>query len=439
MLKTVILLILLLGIISITSIKINVHSSHAITSKNQIKSKYSLDEIDPETKTIIDESKNSMNKSWNAELFQSETSYSYNFIQSMDHIDNLSAEYGDLFGNTLLSFISPDQFKKMIGSKGVSLPIKLYLDELKDKTRNAARKQIAFDGSLPTSYDWISTNNRLGYPTIQGTPKYQGICGSCYAHAASTLYEAYLCMNNSTNCRSLSANLVTSCNPQNNQRFIYSPRITSYKLTNAIDGCDGGSPYVALHYMRLGITVRNEETNQMCKIVDGVEILKSSTAFCVDTSLYTTTIQRYKVSIFSIPYVNNIESDASNSFKLKEYIYKHGPAMVKMDASKLQYYTGGTIDNDSLCNGEATQSVVIVGWKEDADGNEVWIIRNSWSTLWGEEGYLFVKIEGDICRLQANAMLISNYIDAPSDRVPVYVSDEANNETINSSKRPVDI
>ena len=434
MLKTVILLILLLGIISITSIKINVHSSHAITSKNQIKSKYSLDEIDPETKTIIDESKNSMNKSWNAELFQSETSYSYNFIQSMDHIDNLSAEYGDLFGNTLLSFISPDQFKKMIGSKGVSLPIKLYLDELKDKTRNAARKQIAFDGSLPTSYDWISTNNRLGYPTIQGTPKYQGICGSCYAHAASTLYEAYLCMNNSTNCRSLSANLVASCNPQKNP-YPRNENIIEPSKVNVIDGCDGGSPLIALHYMRLGTTVRNEETNQMCKIVDGVEILKSSTAFCVDTSLYTTTIQRYKVSIFSIPYVNNIESDASNSFKLKEYIYKHGPAMVEMDASKLQYYTGGTIDNDSLCNGEATHSVVIVGWKEDADGNEVWIIRNSWSTLWGEEGYLFVKIEGNICRLQANAMLISNYIDAPSDRVVIFKPTDVRG----SSKSPVDL
>ncbi|KAL4508155.1 hypothetical protein ABPG72_021528 [Tetrahymena utriculariae] len=61
------------------------------------------------------------------------------------------------------------------------------------------------------------------------------------------------------------------------------------------------------------------------------------------------------------------------------------PVTVSVDASNWSSYQSGVFDN---C-GETTEqqlnhAVITVGY--DTDGN--WIIRNSWSTSWGEDGYM---------------------------------------------------
>ena len=104
------------------------------------------------------------------------------------------------------------------------------------------------------------------------------------------------------------------------------------------------------------------------------------------------------------------------SDKIKQYIWAYGPAMTKIDASNLQTYTGGTITFPTMCDDEAEHSVVIVGWKKDTLNRDVWIIRNTWSNLWGDNGYLYTLISGDVCGIAASAVFLANANNADPAR-----------------------
>lgn len=50
-------------------------------------------------------------------------------------------------------------------------------------------------------------------------------------------------------------------------------------------------------------------------------------------------------------------------------------------ADHLMHYTGGIFDI-LWCSGRIDHAVNVVGY-----GDGYWILRNSWGTTWGEEGY----------------------------------------------------
>jgi len=53
----------------------------------------------------------------------------------------------------------------------------------------------------------------------------------------------------------------------------------------------------------------------------------------------------------------------------------------------MQLYQKG-IDNPSSCDpDELNHAVLIVGFGSTPDGTDYWIIKNSWGTNWGEDGY----------------------------------------------------
>ena len=71
---------------------------------------------------------------------------------------------------------------------------------------------------------------------------------------------------------------------------------------------------------------------------------------------------------------------------MKQAILDYGPISVTIYAnSALQSYAGGIFDG---CNNDEpiNHAVVLVGWDDRQGDNGVWIMRNSWSTVWGENG-----------------------------------------------------
>eukprot|EP01083_Nonionella_stella_P077101 210352_1 len=66
-----------------------------------------------------------------------------------------------------------------------------------------------------------------------------------------------------------------------------------------------------------------------------------------------------------------------------------GPVSVAVDASRFSLYTGGVFE----CTGSVrlNHGITAVGYN-----SEYWIVRNSWGTKWGEQGFMKIKM-GDTC------------------------------------------
>lgn len=72
---------------------------------------------------------------------------------------------------------------------------------------------------------------------------------------------------------------------------------------------------------------------------------------------------------------------------LKGALCVFGPISVSMYASPaFQNYTGGVFNEQNNGNG-TNHAVLLVGWD---DSRQAWLIKNSWSTGWGESGYAWV-------------------------------------------------
>jgi len=72
----------------------------------------------------------------------------------------------------------------------------------------------------------------------------------------------------------------------------------------------------------------------------------------------------------------------------------NSPISVAIQANKscFQLYTSG-IFADSDCGHNLDHATNVVGWGiEDGTGTEYWIMRNSWATTWGEDGYMRLEI-----------------------------------------------
>ena len=80
------------------------------------------------------------------------------------------------------------------------------------------------------------------------------------------------------------------------------------------------------------------------------------------------------------------DGDSTNMLRALE---KYGPCQIGIDASCLHGYTGGIVSNCTTT--QVDHAVTIVGADTDAEsGLAYWIVKNSWNTTFGEDGYFRV-------------------------------------------------
>ena len=78
----------------------------------------------------------------------------------------------------------------------------------------------------------------------------------------------------------------------------------------------------------------------------------------------------------------------------------NGPVSVAIDASNAwSFYDGGIFSGDCSSDpDDATHAVLVTGY----DSN-YWIVKNSWGTGWGEEGYIRMARGNNTCGLANSA------------------------------------
>ena len=73
---------------------------------------------------------------------------------------------------------------------------------------------------------------------------------------------------------------------------------------------------------------------------------------------------------------------------------------IEADTYVFQTYKSGVL-NSTKCGTQLDHAVLAVGYGSE-NGQEYWLVKNSWGTTWGENGYIKLAIvDGDgICGVQ---------------------------------------
>jgi C1A family cysteine protease len=221
--------------------------------------------------------------------------------------------------------------------------------------------------TLPASFDWRNYN---GHSYI-GPIRDQGACGSCYAFGAAAAAEG----------------------TYNWAMGYYDDKCVDFS-ESCIMWCLGGlSEYFWHFYGCAGADWDYMELDAMCNY--GI-IEESYFPYSMGDPGTCNHWDDPRVAFTSWHRVPCGDIDA-----IKTAIMNYGvvDAAVYVSSAFLYYSSGIYEDSYTSCWDDpcyytyTDHAVSLVGWNDngDADNNGYWILRNSWGTSWGEDGYMRVK------------------------------------------------
>ncbi|KAL3886610.1 hypothetical protein ACJMK2_026594 [Sinanodonta woodiana] len=212
---------------------------------------------------------------------------------------------------------------------------------------------------LPTTVDWRTE----GYVT---GVKNQGQCGSCWAFSTTGSLEGQH-FKKTGQLVSLSEQNLVDCSQEEGN-----------------DGCQGGLMDQAFDYVIQNKGIDTEESYPY-KAKDGVCKFKK------------TNIGATEVSCMDIEHGS--EAD------LQMAVATVGPISVGIDASHLsfQLYKSGVYYESACSSVNLDHGVLVVGYGIDGcDG--YWLVKNSWGTSWGMQGYIMMtRNDSNMCGIATQA------------------------------------
>jgi len=253
---------------------------------------------------------------------------------------------------------------------------------------------------LPSDWDWRDVNgtNFLTESRNQHIPQY---CGSCWAFGTLS----------SLNDR------LKIANKAKNKDVILAPQV----LINCGGGgsCNGGDvggvfDYLEQHGLPDETCQNYEATNDGndCHPLGVCETCSPGPKFAPgnpdsNCSAITTeslwTLSEYGY-VLGGKDVDAEGAPVGSAEKLKSEIFANGPLACGIHATDKLEAFGTTDPVSSYPGGIFEQRVLlpmpnhilsIVGWGSDKDHGDYWILRNSWGTYWGEDGFAKIKMGGE--------------------------------------------
>jgi cysteine peptidase B len=77
-------------------------------------------------------------------------------------------------------------------------------------------------------------------------------------------------------------------------------------------------------------------------------------------------------------------------------LLQRGPIAVGVNAAPWEMYTGGVLND--CPSGSVDDAALLVGYNSTAT-TPYWILQNQWGTDWGEDGFIYIAMQGDMCNI----------------------------------------
>ncbi|XP_006118433.1 dipeptidyl peptidase 1 [Pelodiscus sinensis] len=226
--------------------------------------------------------------------------------------------------------------------------------------------------ALPEYWDWRNINGVDYVSPVRN----QASCGSCYAFASMGMLEARI-----------------RIRTNNSQRPILSPQQV-VSCSHYSQGCDGGFPYlIAGKYVQdFGVV---EEDCFPYTATDSPCTVKRN------CSHYYTSEYHYVGGFYG----------GCNEALMKLELVLYGPLAIAFEVyTDFMTYRKGIYHHTGLQDEfnpfELTNhAVLLVGYGKDPDtGEKFWIVKNSWGSSWGENGYFRIRRGTDECAIESIAV-----------------------------------
>jgi hypothetical protein len=93
---------------------------------------------------------------------------------------------------------------------------------------------------------------------------------------------------------------------------------------------------------------------------------------------------------------------------LADAVSTYGPISVAIDVTESMVFYGSGVYYEPACKSDfadLNHGVLVVGYGSNTAGQDYWIVKNSWSTYWGDEGYiLMARNKGNNCGIATAAV-----------------------------------
>ncbi len=218
-----------------------------------------------------------------------------------------------------------------------------YASGIKQPIPSYTSNYLLMSEKLPESVDWRQKGAVFSV-------RQQGSCGSCWSFSSVEVVEGF---------HALKTGHLIELSPQQ--------LVDCVKKDN---GCGGGLPVDAYDYL-LSVGGLEDEKDYPYVAED------EPCAF--NKSDIVANFSSYKV----LP--------QGDEDQLKQAVATISPISIAIDASQFsfQMYSGGVYDEPNCGNKPENldHAVLLVGYGSD-HGQDYWLVKNSWGTGWGEDGYI---------------------------------------------------